>query len=110
MAPSSISDINETKHLTPVILSEAPERFVSYQDHSRGVEGSRDRVLTGVTPSIETVRKLPGYRSLGLARRTEVVVAAWRQLRKRRRALLESNSPRNTQLETHRTDGAGRNS
>ena len=61
-------------------------------------------------PRCETVRKLPGYRSLNLARRTGVVGCSMRQLRKRRRALLESNSPRNTQLETHRTDGAGRNS
>src|SRR5262252_10170485 len=76
----------------------------------RGVERSRECFRRGVTPCCETVRKLPGYRSLNLARRTWVVGCSMRQLRKRRRALLESNSPRNTQLETHRTDGAGRNS
>src|SRR5262249_23668526 len=32
-------------HLTPVILSGAPERFVSNQDHWRGVEGSRECVF-----------------------------------------------------------------
>src|SRR5262249_39072130 len=37
--------INQTKHLTPVILSGAPRRFVSYHDHWRGVEGSRERVI-----------------------------------------------------------------
>src|SRR5215472_10529067 len=41
----SISRINQTTHLTPVILSEAPERFVIYQHHRRGVEGSRGRVI-----------------------------------------------------------------
>src|SRR5215472_13328232 len=45
MAPSLISRINQTTHLTPVILSGAPERFVSHQDHWRGVEGSRERVI-----------------------------------------------------------------
>jgi hypothetical protein len=45
MAPSLISRINQTTHLTPVILSGAPERFVCYQDHWRAVEGSRERVL-----------------------------------------------------------------
>src|SRR5215831_15780575 len=44
MAPSLISRINQTTHLTPVILSGAPERFVCYQDHWRGVEESRERV------------------------------------------------------------------
>ena|SRR5215469_17883830 len=33
-----------TTHLTRVILSGAPERFVSYRDHWRGVEGPRERV------------------------------------------------------------------
>src|SRR5215472_8389779 len=54
MAPSLISRINQTAQLTPVIpsagtsgqaLSGALERFVSYQDHWRGVEGSRERVF-----------------------------------------------------------------
>jgi len=45
MSLSLISRINQTTQLTPVILSGAPERFVSYQDHWRGVEGPRDRVL-----------------------------------------------------------------
>jgi hypothetical protein len=45
MALSLTSRINQTTQVTPVILSGAPERFVSYQDHWRGVEGSRERVI-----------------------------------------------------------------
>src|SRR6516225_2269968 len=45
MAPSLISRINQTKHLKPVILSGAPKRFVSYQDHWREIEGPRERVF-----------------------------------------------------------------
>ena len=33
-----------TTYPTPVILSEAPERFVSHQHHWRAVEGSREHV------------------------------------------------------------------
>ena len=35
------------------------------------------------------------------------MVAEWSHLVKRRRALLESNSPRNSQVETHPNDEAG---
>src|SRR5262249_39799604 len=54
MAPSLISRINQTTHLTPVIpsagtsgqaLSGAPEGFVIHQRYWRGVEGSRERVI-----------------------------------------------------------------
>jgi len=54
-ADGAVFDVSyQTTHLTPVIpsagtsgqaLSEAPERFVSYQDHWRGVEGSRECVI-----------------------------------------------------------------
>jgi hypothetical protein len=39
-----ISHMDQTTHLTRVILSGVPERFVSYQHHRRGVEGPRERV------------------------------------------------------------------
>src|SRR5262249_48270216 len=45
MAPSLIFRINRTTHLTPVILSGAPERFVSYRDLWRAVEGPRECVI-----------------------------------------------------------------
>src|SRR5262245_21956514 len=44
MAPSLISSVNQTTHLTPVILSGAPQRFVFHRRHWREVEGSRERV------------------------------------------------------------------
>jgi hypothetical protein len=51
--PSLISRINQTTHLTAGILSEAPERCVSYQDHWREVEGPRGcvpyRAVSGIS-------------------------------------------------------------
>ena len=45
-ADGAVFDVSyQTTHLTPVIQSGAPERFVSYQDHWRGVEGSRECVI-----------------------------------------------------------------
>jgi len=37
--------INQATQIAPVILSGAPQRFVSYQDHWRGVEGPRECVI-----------------------------------------------------------------
>src|SRR5438128_2571750 len=42
-----------------------------------------------------------------LVAKRRAIVAEWRRLVKRRRALLESNSPRNNQLETHRVEKRG---
>src|SRR5262249_15893421 len=55
------------RYLTPVILSEAPERFISYQDHWRVVEGSREcvpyRAVSGSSQenAIAARRRLGGF-------------------------------------------------
>jgi hypothetical protein len=85
MTPKRVTTKDEKcarKHAPPCpILSGASPRLCGR------VEGSRRSVPGGVNPSVETVRKLPGYRSLKLARRTGVVGRSMGQLRKRRRAL-----------------------
>ena len=53
-----------------VILSEGRVPACRAEDESKDPE---DVSFFGVTPSIETVQKLPGYRSLKITRRTGVI-------------------------------------
>src|ERR1017187_10019290 len=56
----------------------------------------------GVNPVAETRKLRTGYHSLTGNCQRSCSSAYWSRLVKRRRALLESNPPRNSQLETHR--------
>jgi hypothetical protein len=56
----------------------------------------------------ETRRLRDTRRSLQNARRTETIVACWSRPVKRKRALLESNTPRNSWLETQYNDDLSR--
>src|SRR4030095_5509554 len=57
---------------------------------------------TGVNPFVETVSISHTCGSINFLLKPALLFQNLRWLAKRRRALLESNSPRNNQLETHR--------
>ena len=60
--------------------------------------------LHGVNPSVETVWNWHTFRLMVFFLKCLLLPQDGARLVKRRRALLESNSPRNNQLETHRDD------
>jgi hypothetical protein len=64
----------------------------------------------GPHPNAETVCKGTGCRSLTNRSQRFCSEPCWRRLAKRRRALLESNPPRNSQSGTHRDDEPTRSS
>jgi len=61
----------------------------------------------GVNPSVETVWNWHTFRLMVFFLKCLLLPQDGARLVKRRRALLESNSPRNNQLETHRDDEPG---
>ncbi len=58
---------------------------------------NRKRLQSGVNPSAETRKLGTGYHSLTIRGQQSAPSPYWRRLVKRRRALLESNPPRNSQ-------------
>src|ERR1039457_4070751 len=84
-------------------------RMVVGADHSRsgtsrdlsGACGS-EYVPSGVNPVAETRKLRTGYHLLTGNCQRSCSSAYWSRLVNRRRALLETNPPRNSQLETHR--------
>src|ERR1035438_5827125 len=76
-------------------------------DHLKGKPGTprsfakAAKLESGVNPVAETRKLRTGYHLLTGNCQRSCSSAYWSRLVKRRRALLESNPPRNSQLETH---------
>jgi hypothetical protein len=82
-------------------IQKLPDEFVTKLAKAIDRE-LRPFFYTGVNPVAETRKLRTGYHSLTGNCQRSCSSAYWSRLVKRRRALLESNPPRNSQLETHR--------
>ena len=87
-------------------INERPEGKTQKGGKGTGTEGGQEP-KGGVRSFGEARKEGTGCCSLRKACLCERIVARWQEPGKRKRALLESNPPRNTRLRTHRNDERG---